>query len=200
MNDATTDGYTATPAEIEGMLRNLCAYALSEPEPGQRYIELTHQQVLFDGLVAAIRRERGTALADLLIAGQTAEQVAASTKLGTATKVRALVTAAGENARVKEAETQARADAARARSVAVKARADAAKSQAAAARAAKSGKSGIVVPQAIVDAATDHAPMPPAPVSGKRTLTAAERVALGLPAEGAIPRTFGRRRKEHSRA
>src|SRR5215467_880928 len=95
MNDKTTEGYAATPEEIEGMLRNLCAYALSEPEPLQRYVELTHQQVLFDGLVAAIRRERGRALADVLTLGVPIASVAEQAKLGTPTQVRSLITAAG---------------------------------------------------------------------------------------------------------
>ena len=62
MIDKTTEGYEPTQDQVAGMLRNLCAYALSEPEPLQRYVELTYQQALFDGLVAAIRRERGRAL------------------------------------------------------------------------------------------------------------------------------------------
>jgi len=45
MIDKTTEGFDATPGEIEGMLRNLCAYALSEPDPLERYVNLTHQQV-----------------------------------------------------------------------------------------------------------------------------------------------------------
>lgn len=200
MNDPTTDGYEATDREIDGMLRNLCAYALSEPDPAQRYIELTHQQTLFDGLVSAIRRERGRALADLLISGRTAEQAAADTKLGAAAKVRTLVTAAGETERVKAAIDAAKVEAARAKAEATKAKAEAARVQAAAVRAAKSRKSGLVVPEVILEAATARPPMAPAGPSGKRTLTAAERVALGLPAEGAIPRTLGRRRKERARA
>jgi hypothetical protein len=100
MSDQTTEGYEATPAEIEGMVRNLCAYALSEPEPVQRYVELTHQQVLFEGMVEAIRRERGRVLADLVIAGVPAEKLAADTGLGTVVKVRKLISAAGETDRV----------------------------------------------------------------------------------------------------
>ena len=94
MTDKTTEGYTALPNDIEGMLRNLCAYALSEPEPLQRYIELTHQQVLFDGVVNAIRRERGRALADMSAAGKPIEDLASQVKL-TPPHVRALVKEAG---------------------------------------------------------------------------------------------------------
>src|SRR5262245_57102723 len=103
MNDPTTEGYAATPAEIAGMLRNICASALTEPDPMQRYVELTHQQVLFQGMVEAIRRERGRALADLLVAGMPAAQVAAKTNLATEPKVRKLVSSAGEAERVKAA-------------------------------------------------------------------------------------------------
>ncbi|MEV0269224.1 hypothetical protein AB0H43_10635 [Hamadaea sp. NPDC050747] len=109
MNDPTTEGYAATPAEIEGMVRNLCAYALSEPDPMQRYVELTHQQVLFEGMVEAIRRERGRALADLIVAGMPAAQVAAKTNLATEPKVRKLISAAGETDRVKAAARPAKA-------------------------------------------------------------------------------------------
>src|SRR5215467_8650715 len=95
MIDKTTDGYVATPDEIEGMLRNLCAYALSDPDPLQRYVDLTHQQVLFDGVVAAIRRERGKALADMITLGAPAAKVAELTRLETPQKVKSLITAAG---------------------------------------------------------------------------------------------------------
>ncbi len=81
MIDKTTEGYSATTEEIEGMLRNLCAYALSDPEPLQRYIDLTHQQVLFEGVVAAIRRERGKALGDLAAMGVPLGKVAELAKL-----------------------------------------------------------------------------------------------------------------------
>jgi hypothetical protein len=94
MTDKTTEGYTALPNDIGGMLRNLCAYALSEPEPLQRYVELTHQQVLFDGVVNAIRRERGRALADMSAAGKPIEDLASQVKL-TPPHVRALVKEAG---------------------------------------------------------------------------------------------------------
>lgn len=95
MIDKTTEGYSATTDEIEGMLRNLCAYALSDPEPLQRYIDLTHQQVLFDGVVAAIRRERGRALGDLVGLGVPMAKVAEVTKLDSLQQVKALMTAGG---------------------------------------------------------------------------------------------------------
>jgi hypothetical protein len=95
MIDKTTEGYSATTDEIEGMLRNLCAYALSDPEPLQRYIDLTHQQVLFDGVVAAIRRERGKALGDLAGMGVPLAKVAELAKLEAPQHVKSLMTGAG---------------------------------------------------------------------------------------------------------
>jgi len=157
MNDPTTEGYAATAAEIEGMVRNLCAYALSEPDPMQRYVDLTHQQVLFDGVVAAIRRERGRALADLVISGMPVTEVAAKTNLATVPRVRKLISTAGETERVKAATAR----------------------KPARTRATKATKAA-----------------PPAPVAaptGKRVLTAAELVALGLQAEGPIPAARPRR-------
>jgi hypothetical protein len=146
MSDKTTAGYSATTDEIEGMLRNLCAYALSDPEPLQRYIDLTHQQVLFDGVVAAIRRERGKALCDLLGMGVPQAKVAEMAKLDPPQQVKALVTAAGlsmPSASRRKASTSR--------------------------PAAGPVRSG--------------APMLPPTVvpTGKRTLTAEERRALGLP-------------------
>jgi len=95
MIDKTTDGYAAATHDVEGMLRNLCAYALSDPEPLQRYIDLTHQQVLFEGLIAAIRRERGKALADLALMGVPLAKVAELAELETPQRVKALITGAG---------------------------------------------------------------------------------------------------------
>jgi hypothetical protein len=157
MDDPTTEGYAATPADIEGMVRNLCAYALSEPDPMQRYVDLTHQQVLFQGMVEAIRRERGRALADLLVAGAPIEFVAAKTNLATVPKVRKMISVAGETERVKAAATAAAA-----------AKKAAAKAAAKPAKAAKPKK--------------EPTPLPPhlATPSGKRVLTPAELAALGL--------------------
>jgi hypothetical protein len=95
MNDKTTEGYEATPDEVEGMLRNLCAYALSEPDPLERYVNLTHQQVLFDGLVAAIRRERGKALHEMMTMGAPVAKVAEVANLESPQRVKQLITGAG---------------------------------------------------------------------------------------------------------
>lgn len=103
MKDPTTEGYEVSAHEIDGMVRNLCAYALGEPHPLRRYLDLTHQQVLFDGMADALRRERGKALAALLIAGATAEQIVERTNLTKALDVAKLVKAAGEDEHVKQA-------------------------------------------------------------------------------------------------
>jgi len=63
MKDPTTEGYEVSADEIDGMVRNLCAYALGEPHPLHRYLDLTHQQVLFDGMAEALRKESDTSLA-----------------------------------------------------------------------------------------------------------------------------------------
>ncbi|BCJ74444.1 hypothetical protein CS0771_39880 [Catellatospora sp. IY07-71] len=162
MSDPTTEGYTVSVAEIEGMVRNLCGYALSEPDPLQRYLDLTHHQVLFDGIVEALRRERGRALADLVVSGTPVEAVAAKTNLGAVPKVRKLITLAGENDRVKAAAAAAK--------------------PAKAAKAAKAAKNAADAEQ------PDTPPPPPIRITGKRMLTAAERIALGLPADGPVPR------------
>jgi hypothetical protein len=85
------------------MVRNLCAYALGEPDPLRRYLDLTHQQVLFEGMADALRKERGKALAALLIAGTTAEEIVGRTNLTKALDVAKLVKAAGETEHVKQA-------------------------------------------------------------------------------------------------
>jgi hypothetical protein len=102
MTDSTTEGYEVSAAEIEGMVRNLCAYALGEPDPLLRYADLTHQQVLFDGIVAALQRARGRAIADLIIAGTPMETVATTTNLANVARVRKLISVAGETERVKK--------------------------------------------------------------------------------------------------
>jgi hypothetical protein len=155
--DSTTEGYAATPAEIEGMVRNLCAYALSEPDPMQRYVELTQQQVLFEGMTQAISRERGRALADLLITGMPIADVAAHTNLKTIPKVRKLVGAAGETERVRAAT---------------------------AGKAAKKVPAKKVTKTAGKATPAETAPMPPhlsGPL-GSRLLSEADLIALGLPA------------------
>jgi hypothetical protein len=157
MTDQTTDGYTVTDAEIDGMVRNLCAYALGEPDPLERYAGLSHQQVLFDGVVAAIQRERGRALADLIVSGIPVAEVVAKTNLTTAAQVNKLVKAAGEAERVKAA--TARKPGAKARPAA---------------------KEPDPVPEPVLPQISA--------ASGKRVLTAAELMALGLPADGSVPR------------
>lgn len=103
MKDPTTEGYEVSAHEIDGMVRNLCAYALGEPHPLRRYLDLTHQQVLFDGVADALRKERGKALAALLIAGATADEIVERTNLTKALDVAKLVKAAGETEHVKRA-------------------------------------------------------------------------------------------------
>lgn len=173
MTDSTTEGYAATAAEIDGMVRNLCAYALGEPDPLLRYADLTHQQVLFDGIVAAIRRARGRALADLIVSGTPVDDVARKTNLATAARVRKLISAAGETERVKAA--TARQPATRSRTTAPPETVP----------PTAAGTSPVATTDPAVQ--TGAAPPPPAVPTGKRVLTAAERVALGLPAEGPIP-------------
>lgn len=184
MTDRTTEGYAATAAEVEGMVRNLCAYALSEPDPLQRYVDLTHQQVLFEGMVAAIRRERGRALADLVVAGTPIADVAKKTNLETAPRVNTLIRAAGEADRVKAAT---------------------ALSKARTASTAMPAPDPVEAPAAEVSLTITTEVLPPEPTvaaapqvttaTGKRVLTAAERVALGLPPETPIPRAKAPRRR-----
>jgi len=91
MIDKTTEGITAEPAEVQAVLQSLCGFHLAERDARYRYEVLTREQVLYDALVQAIRRERGRALADLVAAGHTATEVAAMTNLGTRQRVRRLI-------------------------------------------------------------------------------------------------------------
>lgn len=91
MIDKTTLGVTAEPEEVEAVLHNLCGYHLHEPDALARYTALTREQVLYDALVASIKRERGRALADLAATGQTLTQIALSTNLGTRQRVQRLI-------------------------------------------------------------------------------------------------------------
>src|SRR5215510_1645638 len=91
MIDKTTLGVTAEPEEVEAVLHNLCGYHLTEPDPLTRYTVLTREQVLYDALVASIKRERGRALSDLAAAGHTLTQIANSTNLGTRQRVQRLI-------------------------------------------------------------------------------------------------------------
>jgi len=177
MSDLTTEGYEATAAEIEGMVRNLCAYALSEPDPVQRYVELTHQQVLFEGMVEAIRRERGRVLADLVVDGVAETDVAEQTSLGTVLKVRKLISAAGQTQRVQEA-AAARKAAEREAALASKAAAKANPN-----RDANGSANGYANGHANGHANGSTEPeLPPhlAAPTGRRLLTQADLEALGL--------------------
>jgi hypothetical protein len=94
MMDKTTEGVTAEPEEVEALLHNLCGYHLTEPNPVFRYTALTREQVLYDALVAAIKRERGRALAELVASGVTLTQVADMTNLRTRQRVQRLIAVA----------------------------------------------------------------------------------------------------------
>jgi hypothetical protein len=91
MMDKTTVGVTAEPEEVEAALRNLCGYHLVEPDPLFRYTVLTREQVLYDALVAAIKRERGRALAELAASGHTLTQIAQVTNLTSRQQVQRLI-------------------------------------------------------------------------------------------------------------
>jgi hypothetical protein len=94
MIDKTTQGYEAEQDEVEALLHNLCGYHLAEPDPLFRYQVLTREQVLYDALVAAIKRERGRALSDLAASGQTLTQIAQATNLGTRQRVQRMISMA----------------------------------------------------------------------------------------------------------
>ena len=94
MIDKTTEGVLAEPDEVEAVLHSLCGYHLAERDPVFRYTVLTREQVLYDALVAAIRRERGRALAEIVSGGQTMTQVAAMTNLRTRQRVQRLIAVA----------------------------------------------------------------------------------------------------------
>ena len=106
MIDKTTEGVTAEPEEVEAVLHNLCGYHLSEPNPLFRYTALTREQVLYDALVTAIKRERGRALAELVASGATLTQVADMTNLRTRQRVQRLI-AVAKAAEAAAAEVQA---------------------------------------------------------------------------------------------
>jgi hypothetical protein len=88
--DRTTEGYEAEPEEVEALLHTLCGYHLAERDPLFRYQVLTREQVLYDALVATIKRERGRALAEL-VSGRTLKQVAEMANLGTRQRVARLI-------------------------------------------------------------------------------------------------------------
>lgn len=226
MIDKTTEGFDATPDEIEGMLRNLCAYALSEPDPLERYLDLTHQQVLFDGLVAAIRRERGKALHEMMTMGAPIAKVAEVANLESPQRVKQLITGAGLTVPVHKPGKRAAVvpkqrtggDAEPPASTGSSGRAE---STAHDAPVGEEPPTHPAPPAARHEPPVPAAPAAPAPadrhvvhvaqaeglpprnparaelpdsvaVPAKRTLTEAERLALGLPASGPIPQTFDR--------
>lgn len=226
MIDKTTEGYTATPEEVEGMLRNLCAYALSEPDPLQRYLDLTHQQVVFDGVVAAIRRERGRALAEMMTMGAPVAKVAEVANLESPAKVKSLITSAGLAVPVHRPAARPRAAAVPRQRPAPKAEQPAPEAARPAPRTAPEAarptprtepeaarpapgtadRTAAAAPRAVEPAApagrpsrASVLPRTPDPVA-KRTLTPAERAALGLPALGPIPQTFSRRESDPARS
>jgi hypothetical protein len=91
MIDKTTAGITAEQEEVEAVLHSLCGYHLAEPDPLFRYNVLTREQVLYEALAAAIKRERGRALADLTNAGHTLTQIASMTNLVSRQRVQRLI-------------------------------------------------------------------------------------------------------------
>ena len=168
MKDPTTEGYEVGAHEIDGMVRNLCAYALGEPDPLRRYLDLTHQQVLFDGMADALRKERGKALAALRIAGASAGEIVERTNLTKALDVTKLVKAAGEPEHVKQA-LSAAASAER------KAAAEAKRQEAAAAAAARREAAAATK---VTTQAKKRAALPDIPPGTRRVLTAEELKAL----------------------
>jgi hypothetical protein len=96
--DKTTSGVEIDPDEVEALLHNLCGFHLAERDPVQRYTVLTREQVLYDALASAIRRERGRALAELVERGHKLSEVAELTGLGTRQRVQRLIKDAAEQA------------------------------------------------------------------------------------------------------
>ena len=108
MTDKTTEGITAEPEEVEAVLLNLCGYHLSESDPVFRYTVLTREQVLYDALVTAIKRERGRALAELVASGHKVTEVAELTGLGTRQRVQRLIQLAKVERAVAEVQAASR--------------------------------------------------------------------------------------------
>jgi hypothetical protein len=182
MKDPTTEGYEVRADEIDRMIRNLCAYALGEPDPLRRYLDLTHQQVLFDGMAEALRKERGKALAALLIAGTTAEEIVERTNLTKAVDVTKLVKAAGETEHVKQALNSA-TNAGRKAATEAKRSAAAAQRKAAAHAERQEADTTAATPKA-TNPGTTGAVLPEIPPGTRRVLTADELRALAeLPAQ-----------------
>jgi hypothetical protein len=91
MTDRTTDGIQAEPEEVEALLHNLMGFHLADRDPVSRYEVLTREQVLYDALVEAIKRERGRALAELADRGHKLTQIAVLTGLRTRQQVQRLI-------------------------------------------------------------------------------------------------------------
>lgn len=90
MSDIT--GYETEPSDVMALLDNLCGDLLAEPDPLIRYTRLSAEQALYDGLVSAIKRERGKALAEMKAAGDlTWQQVADAAQLGTYQRAQKLI-------------------------------------------------------------------------------------------------------------
>lgn len=182
MKDPTTEGYEVRADEIDRMIRNLCAYALGEPDPLRRYLDLTHQQVLFDGMAEALRKERGKALAALLIAGTTTDEIVERTNLTKAPDVAKLVKAAGEAEHVKQALNSA-VNAGRKAATEAK-RSAAAPTTAQREAAAHVGRQEADTTATATKPGTTGAVLPQIPPGTRRVLTADELRALAeLPAQ-----------------
>jgi hypothetical protein len=108
MTDKTTEGITAEPEEVEAVLLNLCGYHLAERDPAFRYTVLTREQVLYDALVTAIKRERGRALAEMVANGHKLTEVAELTGLGTRQRVQRLIQLAKVEQAVAEVQAASR--------------------------------------------------------------------------------------------
>ncbi len=183
MKDPTTEGYEVRADEIDRMIRNLCAYALGEPDPWRRYLDLTHQQVLFDGMADALRKERGKALAALLIAGVAAEEIVERTNLTKALDVTKLVKAAGEAEHVKQA-LNAAANAGRQAAAQAKRSAAAAAATAERKASREAGRQETDAPTTATKPGKTHTVLPEIPPGTRRILTADELRALAeLPAQ-----------------
>jgi hypothetical protein len=108
MTDKTTEGITAAPEEVEAVLLNLCGYHLAESDPVFRYTVLTREQVLYDALVTAIKRERGRALAELVANGHKLTEIAELTGLGSRQRVQRLIQVAKVEQAVAEVQAASR--------------------------------------------------------------------------------------------
>jgi hypothetical protein len=91
MADPTTAGYQAEPSQVDALLQIQCGYHLRETDPLRRYLELTQDQVLYEELAKAIRRERGKALADMIAEGTPIPEIATLTRLRTRQRIQGLV-------------------------------------------------------------------------------------------------------------